>query len=381
MGFGGIAMRYAVKLLTSSDLTLFAGYFRLHPTSKQKGVNLDSDVLAGRLFPALPTAVTGTFEQSVVVDIYGPAGAGIHRVRRKIIKSEGSKNWRLNGKLIYGPDADAARFDTLEAEDIAVIGFDGEPLPTSISMVLLSAKSPDDKPMLDYLKATFRLAPRIRPMADMSTTDLAAVAAPAGHPLKLLLPDPARTADLVAAAEDDEEARRRLDARARAGATRPVSAAELAAAKARAQEVGRAGEALFCAHLERELAASRIAGFIWTADQNATSPYDFEVRETGGGTTLIDVKSTTAGFDGNVHVSAAELETAAGSGDYRIARVYDLEAAAGPQVRLSDPIGSVAAAIRAHLAGLPAGVRASKLEMHTSKFGWGIAAPLLSEED
>jgi len=374
-------MRYAVKLLTSSDLTLFAAYFRLNSSSKQKGTNLNGDVLAGRLFPALPTAIIGTFEHPVVLDVYGPAGAPIHRVRRKIIKPEAGKNWRLNGKLIDAPDADPTRFDRLEAEDIAVFGFDGEPLPTSVSMVLLSANSPADKPTLDYLRTTFRLAPRVRSMTDMSTTELEAVPAPVGHPLKLLLPDPARAADVIAAAEDDEEARRRLDARARSGRTRPVSAAELAAAKARAQEVGRAGEALYSAHLEREHAASRIASFIWTADQNATSPYDFEVRETTGDVTLIDVKSTTSGFDGNVHVSAAELETAATAADYRIARVFDLEAATGPQVKLSDPIGSIALVVRAQLATLPTGVRASKLEMHTSLFDWSGAAPLPSEDD
>ena len=374
-------MRYAVKLLTSTDLTLFAAYFRLHASSKQKGTNLNGDVLAGRLFPALPTAITGTFEQPVVLDVYGPAGAPIHRVRRKIIKPEGGKNWRLNGKLVEAPDVAPSRFDHLEAEDLAVFGFDGEPLPTSVSMVLLSANSPVDKPILDYLRATFRLVPRVRSMTDMSTTDLAAAPAPAGHPLKLLLPDPARAADLIAAAEDDEEARRRLDTRARSGTARPVSAAELAAARARAQEVGRAGEALYSTHLERELAASRITGFVWTADQNATSPYDFKVRETSGSTTLVDVKSTTSGFDGNVHVSAAELETAATAPDYRIARVFDLEADAGPQVKLSHPIGSLASAVRGQLATLPAGVRVSKLEIHTSLFAWDGAAPLPSEDD
>ncbi|MDO8900525.1 MAG: hypothetical protein Q7V15_04140 [Phenylobacterium sp.] len=374
-------MRYAVKLMTSSDLTLFAGYFRLHSSSKQKGTNLDSDVMASRLFPALPASITGTFEQPVVVDVYGPDGAPIHRVRRKIIKSEGSRNWRLNGKLIYGPDADPSRFDGLQAEDIAVFGFDGEPLPTSISMVLLSATSPSDKPIADYLRSTFQLAPRVRSMTDMSTTDLAAVPVPAGHPLNLLLPDPARTADLIAAAEDDEVARRRLDTRARSGTARPVSAAELAAAKARAHEVGRAGEALFCAHLERELTAKNISGFIWTADQNATSPYDFEVTELSGGTTLIDVKSTTSSFDGSVHISGAELYTAASSSEYRIARVFDLEAAGGPKVRVSEPIELIALAVRDQLATLPTGVRASKFEMHTDLFTWSEPTPLPSDDD
>ena len=204
---------------------------------------------------------------------------------------------------------------------------------------------------------------------------------PVGHPIRLLLPDPTRTADLRAIADDDEEARTRLDDRARTGGARPVSAVELAAAKARAQEIGRAGEAVFCSHLERELAADHIEAFTWTADQNATSPYDFEVREKSGATVLIDVKSTTASFDGNVHISAAELELAATDCVYRIARVFDLEGAGGPLLRMSDPIGALAKSVRSQLEALPEGIRASKLEIHTRKFTWGAAQPLPSEED
>ena len=374
-------MRYAVKLMTSSDLTLFSAYFRQHSSSKQKGTNLNGEVLAGRLFPALPTAIIGTFEHPVVLDLYGPNGGSIHRVRRKIIKPEAGKNWRLNGKLIDAPDFDADRFDNLQPGDIAVFGFDGEPLPTTVSMVLLSAQSSLDSPSLAHLTVTRGLAARVRSMVEIGVTQLAAIPAPASHPLRLLLPDLERTEDLREIADDDDSARRRLDARARSGKARPVTASELAAAKVRVEEVGRAGEALFCGHLERELSAGRIGGFAWTADQNATSPYDFEVRSNDGASVLIDVKSTTAGFAGNVHVSAAELNTAAESADYRIARVYDLDDETGPKFRLSHPIQDLALGVTKALGALPDGVRASKLELHTRIFNWEIEAPLAEIDD
>ncbi len=363
-------MRYAVKLMSSSDLTLFSAYFRRHSSSKQKGINLNGNVLADRLFPSLPRAILGTFEQPVMLDLYGPGSAPIHRVRRKIIKPEAGKNWRLNGKLIDAPDSAPSRYDGLEAEDIAVFGFDGGDLPTTVSMVLLSQLSLSDVPILAHLRTSLGLAPRARSMVEITVTELAAIPAPPDHPVRLLLPDLERAEDLREIAEDDDAARRRMDGRARSGRARPVSASELAVATARRGEIGRAGEVLFSAYLETELADGRIAGFEWTADQNATSAYDFEVRQTDGSITFIDVKTTTAGFAGNVHLSAAELDTAAGAADYRIARVFDLENEIGPKFRLSHPIKAAATEVTDALRALPTGVRASKLEMHTSLFKW-----------
>jgi hypothetical protein len=248
-------------------------------------------------------------------------------------------------------------------------------------MVILSAASALDQPIRDYLRATFSLAPGPRSMTDLSTTDLNAIPSPQGHPIGLLLPDLARSADLVAVADDDDEARRRLNSRARAGTARPVSAAELAAAKARAQEIGRAGEALYCSHLESELAASRIDGFLWTADQNATSPFDFQVSQADGSLTLVDVKSTTGPFSSLVHISIGELEVAAAAPDYRIARIFDLEAESGPQLAVSEPICGFAADVLLRLKALPPKVRASKLEVHPNALTWARPQMLQAEED
>lgn len=374
-------MRYAVKLLTNSDLTLFESYFRLHSTSKQKGTNLNGDVLAGRLFPALSNDLTGSSEHPVTLDIYGPNGAAILRVRRKIIKPEGGKNWRLNGKLVEAPTGEPERFNALEVGDLAVFGFDGDPLPASVSMVMLSGGSAVDGPILDYLRTTFGLAPRSRSMVALSTVELAAVPIPEGHPLKLLLPDPARTTDIIAAAEDDEEAQKRLNRKARSGATRPVSAAELAAAKIRAQEIGRAGEALFCKHLEQQRNSGAITDFEWTADENATSAWDFAVTQRDGRKTLIDVKSTSGGFDGQIHISAGELEVAESAEDYLIARVFDLEESSGPRLRMSEAITILAAEVRAQLAALPVGVRATKFEFRTDLLKWGEPMELSADDD
>lgn len=374
-------MHYAAKLLSSSDLTLFASYFRSHSTSKQKGTNLNGDILAGKLFPALPSEIVGTFEQSVELDIYGPGGASIHKVRRKIIKPQAGKNWRLNGKLIEAPSIDTSRFDHLEAGDIAVFGFDGEPLPTSVSMVILSATAPVDQAAWKYFQSVHGLTARTRSMVELTASDLAGAPISEGHPLRLLLPDPLRTADIVAAAEDDEEAGNRLAKRAASGLARPVSAAELAAARARAQEIGRAGEALFCAHLETELTEGRVTSFVWAADLNATSPYDFSIVLSDGSQMLIDVKTTGNHFQATIHLSAAELETAALHSNYRLARVFDISAEEGPKLRLSEPIGDIAKGIVQALTALPNGVRASKLEIKPDVFAWGEFQALSPEED
>ena len=92
-------MKYAAKLMSQSDLTLFEAFYRKNPTSHQKGTNLNGDVLANELFPTLPTVFIGTYEQPVTLDIYGPDAAPLLRLQRKIIKPVGGKNWRLNVRI------------------------------------------------------------------------------------------------------------------------------------------------------------------------------------------------------------------------------------------------------------------------------------------
>ena len=376
-------MKYAVKLLTQSDLTLFASYYRRNGTSRQKGINLNGDVLAGELFPNLSRAVTGNVERAVTLDIYGPGITPLLRQMRKIIKPEGGRNWRLNGKLIETPRAEPARFSTLSVGDVAVLGFDGADLPESVSMIVLSQDSPADVQTLQAMRRELGLVARTRSMVSLSLQQLQifAAKAPKDHPMQLLLPDAARSEDLTVAAEGDEKATERLYQRARSGATRPVSAAELERARTRAREVGRAGEVLFNRHLERRLALGEIYDFEWAADTNAVSPFDFSVSMTEGVVERIDVKSTTGRFETPFHISSAELEVATLELDFRVARVFGVDGPGGARLKISDGIRELAAEVRAALRAMPTGVSVASVQIDPGRLAWGAEVSLPVSDD
>ena len=378
-------MKYAIKLLTQSDLTLFASYYRRNGTSKQKGINLNGDVLAGELFPSLSRVVTGNVEHAVTLDIYGPGITPLLRQMRKIIKPEGGKNWRLNGKLIETPRAEPSRFSALSAEDVAVLGFDGADLPETVSMVVLSQGSSADVQTLQAIRQELGLIPRARSMVSLSLQQLQifAAKAPQDHPIRLLLPDATRSEDLSVAAEGNERATERLYQRARSGATRPVSASELERARTRAREVGRAGEVLFNRHLERRLALGEIDDFEWAADINAVSPFDFSVSTTEGTVERVDVKSTTGKFATPFHISSAELEVATLEVDFRVARVFGVDGPGGARMKISDGIRELAAEVRAALGAMPAGVSVASVQIDPARLAWGaeVSLPVADDDD
>ncbi|MEO7027295.1 MAG: DUF3883 domain-containing protein [Caulobacteraceae bacterium] len=377
-------MKYAVKLLSSSDLTLFAAFYRLNPSSRQKGTNLNSDVIADILFPDLPKLVTGSCELPVTLDVYGPNGAPLHRQRRKIIKPEGGKNWRLNGKLVEAPNSDRDRYSSLSTGDVAIFAFDGNELPTSVSMVLFSTQSDADERIVGTLRADHRLAPGARSMTALSPDQLRALCRETAtdHPLRLLLPDEERIADLIEAGAGNEDAVERLVGRIRDRRARPVSADELASARARATEIGRAGEVLFSKWLQSQEAGGKILAFEWSSDTNAVSPFDFSVRQFDGSTTLIDVKTTTGDFSGQFHISAAELALAADEVDYRIARIFHVEDLGGAYVRISSAIRSFAVRVRDAVNDLPDGVTVGSVQIDSRLLTWCEVEPLpLADED
>lgn len=377
-------MKYAAKLLTMSDLTLFAAYYKNHSTAKQKGINLNGNVLADTFYPALPASVSGTGERPITLDIYGPHGAGLQRQQRKIVKSPGAKNWRLNGKLIETPTSEEGRYAGLAEGDVAVLAFDGAAgLPDAVSMVILSAASSDDLPVLEAIRDALALKKRQRAMAPMDLAQLIGFSAkgPAGHPLRLLLPDPERDRDLAEAGGGDIEAADRLVKRVRSGSVRPISAAELEAALARAQEVGRAGEILISAHLDRRSKSGDLAAFEWASEKNAVSPFDFLVDEKAGQQAW-DVKSTTGKFLSPFHISAGELRAAAESVDYRIARVFDVDTDEGAKFKLSDPIRDVAENILSALDKLPLGIAVGSVQVDPKLIiGWSHEIDLPAADD
>jgi hypothetical protein len=376
-------VKYAVKLLTTSDLTLFAAYYRRHSSSKQKGINLNGDVLADQLFPALPTQVIGSFERPVTLDIYGPGGVALVRQDRKVIKPEGGKNWRLNGKLIEAPSDDPDRYSSLLPGDLAVFGFDGEPYPLSVDLVLLSQSSDSDISVLERFQSELDLVPRTRSMVPLTERQLAELASglPDEHPLGLLLSDTARAQDLSRVGAGDQEAAERLYRRARAGRTRPISAAELERARVRAQEVGRAGEILLNRYLEGELLAGKIADFDWASNVNAVSPFDFAVRRGRGAPEYLEAKATSGKFGQPFHISIGELEVAAGDVPFRIARIFGVDDPTGAKMMVSEPISELAREIRSALNDLPQGVIVSSVQVSTDRLTWSTEVLLPAADD
>ena len=143
--------KMALKRLTHSDLTFFKCYYSAQgdKPSKQKALNLNSNILVDILYPELKNA-TGD-KLKVTLYIYGPGTEEVHILQRKILKSKGSKNWRLNGELIYSPEDNPDRYDCLRPEDIALMGFDGEPIPKTIYIDFISQGDEDDKGLYEEL--------------------------------------------------------------------------------------------------------------------------------------------------------------------------------------------------------------------------------------
>ncbi|MGN8095765.1 protein NO VEIN domain-containing protein [Methylobacterium sp. 22177] len=353
-------MKYAVKKLTMSDLTYFEQQFRRYQTaaravgeqgSKQKAINLNADVLVDDLFPL--TRGTGNKQRfNMPLSIYGPGLRLLpHALNGKIISpGGGGKNWRLNGQLVANPDFDPTRYDGLAPGDLAVFGFEGDVAPTEVLLVLVSQNDPDDASINAALSAYLGN----RKMAAMDAAILAPIVALSAdqHPIRELL-DPEADVALEDAALGSSEGVRRLRRR---GASRRMSAEALQQARARAEAVGRSGEVLIDDWLQQEVAASRLRTATWIADVNAVSSWDFEVEGTDGTKQRIEVKATSGDFSRHIHISQAEIESAAERGARTdLYRLYGLTNDTAT-LRICKDIGGFAAEILAAVAGLGEGI-------------------------
>jgi len=127
-------MKLAIKALTQSDLSFFKVHLKY---SKQKAINLNSDIFIEKFYPHLQGAMRHI---KVSLTVFGPGGRGPHRLTRKILYTAGGKNWRLNGEFIHDPEGETGRYDKLVEGDLALFGFDGIDEPDSAIMVLVSSQ-------------------------------------------------------------------------------------------------------------------------------------------------------------------------------------------------------------------------------------------------
>ena len=341
--------KLALKRLTASDLTFFEWHFRNRNAGNQKAINLNADVFTGQLYPQLDIIVRER-QNKVGIDLWiaGPAAAEPVNLQRKIIKGTRYKNWRLDGEFIYNPEGAPERFNVLRPGDMALLGFEGELAPDTVTLVLVGQDAPQDQSLfrgLDDVLATRRM---ITVEGDTLGELCDQLGVPQSHPVWLLVSDE----DLAEAAMGQAPAVDRLLTRPRSTS---LSQEDLRAARRAAEETGRLGEELVDYHLGECLAAGEVAEYVWVSDINAVSPYDFRIRKTGPWEKL-EIKTTGGDFSREFYVSLNELrEMAHGEEEYLIGRVYEASRE-GAKLRYSQELRAYGRSILDAFSSLPAGV-------------------------
>jgi Domain of unknown function (DUF3883) len=355
--------RVAAKQLTASDLTFFAAHFhKSGQRSKQKAINLNADVFVSRFYPGLRDRFA---ELHFGLTIVGPGTAPPYVLSRKALRTQGAKNWRLDGELINDPPDQAGRFDSLAEGDIAILAFEGSEQPEQLALVLVSATTDAALHGAVLALAAFQGRETMRPLDEGNIRDLLERTRTnyAGlHPLEPLL-----TADSVEEAiygpAEAQDVAVRSDGRGVA-----ISPESLRRQATTAGETGQLGEEAF----ERWLMDSghSEADFEWVSRTHGRAAYDFQVSrpcwEASVEEIFIDVKATRGTHDAPFHMSTAELRWASLHPNYRIARVSSL-ATKSADVRILTGVTECAAKILAALhTSLPAGIKVSSVEIPPS---------------
>lgn len=370
-------MKTAVKQLTASDLSLFEPHYDPQ-RSRQKAINLNANVFVEELYPGLRDRRS---QVTFSVEFLGPGRRPPHTLTRKVIRSPGAKNWRLDGELVRNPHEDPTRFDGLAPGDLAVLGFVGDQLPAGLVAVLVSAgQDPDLHAALSSLadftgRNTMRvLTPaQIRQAIDASSSQYSD-----GHPLLACLPG--ESVEDALFGDQSAEAVHSSDGR---GLT--LDAEGLLRQLESARETGERGEALFAAWL----ASSGLSDeqFEWVSSTHARAAFDFIVEgapwSSDAGIQYVDVKSSKDSESTKFHVSLAEIRWAA-EHPYIIARVTGVEEDR-VRLRVLDGLGDLSRGVLSTLAELPAGVRADSFRVEDDLLSeiaeYELAASILDSEE
>ena len=365
----------AIKRLGRTDLGWFKNLYHLYSNSNLKGINLNADVLIGDFYRDL-AVIAGATENRipVTVTMFGPAGAPAYSGTYKLVKSPGSKNWRLNGTLVSDPFGQDNRFDILVPNDIAVIAFDGRPTPTNITLILLAAADPKDAPLHAALSLIFDEAGKTMVSLMDPNVLLAVMGAPnvaEDHPLGHLLDD----GDMEAALEDAVQGELGGIEQLQGGrGARRATPADVERASREMARVGAAGEALVNTYLALQREAPTPRQYEWSSAVDTYAPYDFRCISEGIYNLLIDVKTTKKGADQCFHMSRAEVVCAAKhEGEYHIYRLHRLTDD-GATLRISEGISDFAKGLlEAHDGGMPTGVMADSFSISVDADGltWG----------
>lgn len=343
-----MASKLALKRLTPSDLTLFEWQFRRLGVGGQKSINLNANIFAEQLFPAISEATRGAGRVPLDLWIFGPGNRPPINLQRKIIKWGTYKNWRLDGEFITNPVDEPDRFNSLAPGDYVIFSCEGEVLPSSATALFVAHAVPEDTSLHAAL-SELRFAGRdtMRTLDEADITQLITRAqVPEGHPLAGF----ALSNELQEAALGSGAATERLLRRARVPS---LSIEALRRAREQADDIGRMGEALIAVYLERQKRLGLIRSYEWVSEVNAVAPMDFRVSPMAGPAERIDAKTTAGQFDRPVHVSWSELKEMAAEtdGPYRVYRVYSV-GREGAKLRISTNLKDFAQRVLAYLAGL-----------------------------
>lgn len=352
--------KIAIKRLTASDLSFFKTHLRL---SKQKAINLNSDIFIDRFYPGL-RGITDPVPMPLAV--IGPAGNEPHRLMRKALRPPGAKNWRLNGEVIHDPPEAPGRYDNLAENDYAIIAFQGNERPTAATLVLVSARG--DHALHQAIENTLEFPGRytMQALPETSLARMRAVTTTAyvtdEHPLDSLLLSQDTIEDVLFGDTAPEQT-------ASDGRSVALTAQELREQLRRAEETGQQGEELFGAWLSES--EHRDEEFDWVSSTHARAAFDFDVLAArwieGNPRVFVDVKTTQNAFERPLHMSIAELRFASRTPNYRIARIYDL-AGTNPKLKILASVDLYAKKVLESLASLPAGVVVDSIQLKPEVF-------------
>ena len=356
--------KLALKKLKKSDLTFFKSYFSGHDKAKQKGFNLDTQLIEGEFFPGLKALLKPLPQKSALValTLMGPGLAPVYPLARKI--KIDAKNLRLNGELVHDPDDQPGRFDALQEYDFALLEFGGSPIPDAVSAVLISAAVPEDA----ALHPSFmRLLPsKTDSMCAITEEELQKVIDDASplpcHPVRDWL-EP----ELLEAVATGDSAAIETVIKRRPG--RGMSATELKAAKLSAERTGELGEELLDAFFVSGQ-DPLVETYEWVSQDNAISPHDFLVNEPGGAVRHVDAKSTSGKFEAALYLSTAEIRHALSSNvPYDIYRLHGVKESSA-KLRIARDIKDRLIPVMAVLESLPHGVGADSLSFNPDFFSF-----------
>lgn len=354
-------LRTAIKRLTQSDLSFFKVHLKL---SKQKAINLNSNVFIESYFPGLSNSFDNIHLQ---LSIIGPGNRQQHNLSRKILRSQGSKNWRLNGEFIYNPEEDPIRYDSLIPDDYAILIFEGAERPTAITMILVGKNEDRDLHLL--INEEVNIAGK-NTMVDVSSQEILKVLERISFPeenTNILDYVNSFNNDTVEDVlygnnqfKSDQQITRRFAS---------LTHEQLQRQMQTAQETGRYGEEIFRAWLIQR--GQTEENFKWISNDSARSSYDYEITMPFWMPSLekayIDVKTTKSHFDQPFHMSLSEIKFASRHENYRIARIFDLNNIS-TQVYILSGIAEIAKKILDNFSSLPGTVAVDSISLVPSQF-------------